>query len=638
MSLQDMINLQPDNGRLDLPPGEFFGQVTIDCPITIVGKGKSTWIGARTSPTIKITSPGVKFQNLMVETTAGTDRIAIQAAPGTNPVLEDVIVRGRTEGVRNDDIHFTQGAPRDDAVRISFAPPPPAPKAMTEPLAVSSEQTSGQRPASVAGPTTTLRRKLKSSTPAKILALASGMALIVICLLVLFMNGKLEQEKKADAPAKVKPAPVASAVTPPTKPALTTASVLIRTIPDGVKVHLGPTYAGESGKDGLLIVDKVKVATDHDFKFEKTGFDPKKVSIRIPKSHAGRVYRADEIHLNKEEHEQKKSSRIPGLRWVAKRVYFTESHIVTDGGLIFTISQVNGSHPLNAIDLATGRVVWSREDAWSSAIVAGDGMVFHHIDGHEGAQFCGTEIKTRRQKWCFPDLSNAEHPTYGGGIICFPDGYGDLIALDAQNGRIRWKLKAEYGVSQPTIANDMVFFGDPPNLHAVDLNTGRRKWKQPGYFYHPYADGSTLCAMDQTNSVAAFDTRTGRRKWRLKGIAGTPPVASDGIVCFGGGRPSDPGWVLYGVQAETGRTAWKTPLEKEPYFYGLAAADGVVFAPCKDGLHAFDIKTGKRMWSVKVNCYMSRHPLVKDGIIYFGTFDGDLYAVDIKKAEQEYGQ
>ncbi len=125
MSLQSLINSQPPKSRLELLPGEFFGQVTIYRPITIVGSGKGTWIGARTSPTIKITTPGVKLENLMVEIISDTEAIAIEAAPGTDSVLQDVTLRGDTVGIAAENIHSTETPSEKKGADISFLPPPP---------------------------------------------------------------------------------------------------------------------------------------------------------------------------------------------------------------------------------------------------------------------------------------------------------------------------------------------------------------------------------------------------------------------------------------------------------------------------------------------------------------------------------
>ncbi len=210
MDLQSMINSQPSDGRLELPPGEFFGQIVIDRRITVVGQGKGTWIGSRTSPTIRITSPGVKLRNLMIESTEGPNTIAIYAAPGANPELEDVIVRGRTEGIRKDDIHFTQDVPRDEAVRISFAPPPPAPTAATPSGFEREVKPPGRRDTLTASPIAASPKETRLSHPIKVLAIASGIAVVAAVVVALFLTGVLQRGKDTKVSKKSVPSPVVS--------------------------------------------------------------------------------------------------------------------------------------------------------------------------------------------------------------------------------------------------------------------------------------------------------------------------------------------------------------------------------------------------------------------------------------------
>lgn len=106
--LQAMIDSQPRNGKLTLPPGEYFGQVIIDRPLTIEGHGKKTWIGSKKSPVVKVTCPGVILRNFMVEVTEDTQGITVEAREGTLPVLEDVIRREAVKGIPNENILKTQ--------------------------------------------------------------------------------------------------------------------------------------------------------------------------------------------------------------------------------------------------------------------------------------------------------------------------------------------------------------------------------------------------------------------------------------------------------------------------------------------------------------------------------------------------
>ncbi|GEM_PF-1320119 len=220
MNLQDMINSQPPSGRLKLLPGEFFEQVVIDRPMTIMGAGKGTWIGSRTPPTIKITSVGVKLVNMMVEITTDRQLIAIEAMSGTNPVLEDVIVRGRVTGVRPEDI--LRAKPK---TRRGQEKKPPAQSAKKLPKVVSSAKA---RLSSIRRPTAAKRARSPSSSPgaaplrpvthktavggksapsidrsAKLIVLAGVLGISVFTLVVVMLYVQTPSKKKHDVQKQV---------------------------------------------------------------------------------------------------------------------------------------------------------------------------------------------------------------------------------------------------------------------------------------------------------------------------------------------------------------------------------------------------------------------------------------------------
>ena len=128
MDLQALINSQASYSKLELPPGEFLGPIVVDRPITIVGKGKSTWIGSSTSPTVRIISARVQLQDMVIECTAAGDAVAVDAGPGTNPTLEQVIVKGTIKGVRPEKVSFA-GTPRETVPLRRPDPLPPPPRA-----------------------------------------------------------------------------------------------------------------------------------------------------------------------------------------------------------------------------------------------------------------------------------------------------------------------------------------------------------------------------------------------------------------------------------------------------------------------------------------------------------------------------
>ncbi len=425
---------------------------------------------------------------------------------------------------------------------------------------------------------------------------------------------------------------------PSVEPVADTSSVLLKTDPGAVKVRLGSKQVGLTDKDGAMILHGVKVGTDHSLRFEKEGYESRKLTLQVPSSYAGNVYPHDTVRLKEV---IRKSKQTPGLKWVAKGSYFAETQIVHEGGLLFTYGDQS---TLKATSAATGRLKWSRDDAWCGGIAAGYGLVFHNAEQRKrkGLALVATEINTRREKWRVPDVHQIfrQYAVVGGGVLfVLSDGTGRYLAIDARTGKERWRFKHTGASSDhPAVSNHTVVFHEGRELYAMDIRTGRRRWQRREWCVNPWTEGKILSGLGlHFGPIKAWDIETGRRKWSLDLEAqGAWPVIGDGVVCFVGGPKGEAASYLYAVQAETGRILWNTRLSDRPSFYGLTVAEGVVFVPCEQGLHAFDIKTGTKNWSFQANCWMSRHPLVLDGVIYFGTYHGDLCAVDIKRAEQEY--
>ena len=68
-----------------------------------------------------------------------------------------------------------------------------------------------------------------------------------------------------------------------------------------------------------------------------------------------------------------------------------------------------------------------------------------------------------------------------------------------------------------------------------------------------------------------------------------------------------------------------------------AVVDGVVYFGSSDyHLYAVDIKTGEEKWKFKTGGNVQSSPIVSEGVVYFGSWDSHLYAVDIKTGEEKW--
>jgi outer membrane protein assembly factor BamB len=173
---------------------------------------------------------------------------------------------------------------------------------------------------------------------------------------------------------------------------------------------------------------------------------------------------------------------------------------------------------------------------------------------------------------------------------------------------------------------------------AWSFATGAPIWSSPtvheGAVYFGGNDGR----------VYALDAETGRARWRFQtgGAVVARPTLAGGHVYVA----SDDGW-LYKIEAPTGREAWRFDMHGgqvkrawpsmtvEGYDHkgsGALVADGLVYVGSADGhLHAIEDATGAPRWDFATGGIIRSTPVLVNGRVIVGSFDHFVYAVDAKQ-------
>jgi len=102
------------------------------------------------------------------------------------------------------------------------------------------------------------------------------------------------------------------------------------------------------------------------------------------------------------------------------------------------------------------------------------------------------------------------------------------------------------------------------------------------------------------------------------------------------GNPERTGVYPPGGPRELTELVWRFRVE-----YGVgsspAVSGGVVYFGSRDNhLYAVDAKTGQERWRFRIENWIDSSPAVSGGIVYFGSHDGHLYAVDANTGEQHW--
>jgi outer membrane protein assembly factor BamB len=214
---------------------------------------------------------------------------------------------------------------------------------------------------------------------------------------------------------------------------------------------------------------------------------------------------------------------------------------------------------------------------------------------------------------------------HGTLFVGSTDGF--LYALEAESGALLWTFDAGAPIaSSPAVTEGVVLLGSRDGvLHGVSASDGAPMWRletgpdlplawgYEGWDYitsSPTLAGGTAYWGSGDGNVYAVDPQTGRERWRFDtgGRIRSTPAVAEGLLVIG----NSDGFV-FGLDARSGEPIWRF----ETAGVRLNSAD-----------FGFDRKQ------------VSASAALSDGIVYVGSRDASLYALDARDGTQrwKYGE
>ena len=198
--------------------------------------------------------------------------------------------------------------------------------------------------------------------------------------------------------------------------------------------------------------------------------------------------------------------------------------------------------------------------------------------------------------------------------------------------KVRWQFKAKDGIeSTAAIAGGVVFIGSyDQHLHALDLKTGREKWKyKAGPFKTPVAfRAGAVYAGDEDGIFHCVDAATGKKRWTFDPgaeVTSGAGFAGDDVL-FGAGNET-----LYCLGAD-GKKKWEFRVQGGPVNATPAISGGHTFvAGCDSNLHVINTATGKETRAVQLAGQVGSTGAVVGDNLYVGTMTNEVQAVDWAK-------
>ncbi|HWK84969.1 MAG TPA: PQQ-binding-like beta-propeller repeat protein [Caldimonas sp.] len=282
----------------------------------------------------------------------------------------------------------------------------------------------------------------------------------------------------------------------------------------------------------------------------------------------------------------------------------------------------------------------------------------------------------------FPDAFDVylSSPVVADGAVFFGSGDGHLYAVDAASGSLRWKFRTGDVVhASPAYADGTIYAGSwDGRLYAVDARSGQQRWmfqggvdalihNQQGFQSSPAVVDGVVYSGSRDAHVYALDARTGQERWNVftdgSWVIGSPAV-SQGRVYF---ATSDS--ALYRVvDAATGQPLQQHDTLAYVFASPTVAGDVVLVGVLNGVLQARDKASGAVLWEFQTEASRANRgwvltaerrfngpllyasnwheatdvavdrqssvgsffssPLVVDGVVYIGSTDGKLYAIE----------
>jgi outer membrane protein assembly factor BamB len=277
--------------------------------------------------------------------------------------------------------------------------------------------------------------------------------------------------------------------------------------------------------------------------------------------------------------------------------FYLSSPALANGTVFFG----SGDHNIYALDAASGTLKWkfSTGDVVHASPAVADGTVYI---GSWDSFFYAIDASSGKEKWRFktgedPDIHNQvgiqASALVSGGVVYFGCRDSKLYALDAQSGAKRWEFnnKVSWVIGSAAVKDGKLYFttSDSGMFHAVDASSGASlysiKFIWP-MFSSPTIAGNTLYLGSHQGKLIAIDLATQKPAWTFQTDASKT----------NGPKYTNP----------DGTTNYEVAFGRDPFY------DAIVIGV--DKLMSFGA--------------MLSTPAVAGDVVYVGSMDGNLYALN----------
>lgn len=224
---------------------------------------------------------------------------------------------------------------------------------------------------------------------------------------------------------------------------------------------------------------------------------------------------------------------------------------------------------------------------------------------------------------------------------------GELLAIVAATGRVRWRVDIDAIASAPVIRGDLLYVGTGNGeVVCVDTLTGEVKWRfvsNGPIAEAPVVADTLVIFANETDRVTALDALTGEFKWQYKNETGS----ADSLLRGHAGLAADDQFVYTGFSNATvvalriasGSVSWSSRLSVKQQKYvdvdstPVLLGNRLYVASGAGGVFALDRATGLTVWSQALGDKdgVGLSELTTDGTnLYVSAATDGVFALDLE--------
>jgi outer membrane protein assembly factor BamB len=209
---------------------------------------------------------------------------------------------------------------------------------------------------------------------------------------------------------------------------------------------------------------------------------------------------------------------------------------------------------------------------------------------------------------------------------------GMIYALDIENGQLQWKKPIGENPTKPILYKDLIFVGHTEGISIVDKHGSIKRISSTNEIISSPAIANNMIIFgDNIGNVYSYSIDDKKEKWNIE-LSDEIYIAQDhneNIYLTSGNN-------CYAVRLKDQKILWQFN-SSGMITSAPVLKDGKIFFGSWDNyVYALNAKNGALIWKYETGWGIDTSPVISKGLVYIGCNDNNLYALNQKNGTFEW--